>query len=215
VRTCTGGCCRCAETYKLGRSYSLRLNTAKCEVISKIGLVNGPILAAFQQFTPDTATLLGAPLGSGRATDEMLADRCLLRAISRLETNQSYDALVLLKNSLSTPRLQFMLRAAPCMEHPLLVKYDDILRKATRGVCNIDLSDDQLLQASLPVRSGGLGIRRVSSLAPSALTASAAGTSELQACILIKSGTSHDDPACDQTKQQWIAKSNEACPTDI
>jgi hypothetical protein len=31
----------------------------------------------------------------------------------------------------------------------------------------------------------------------------------------MESGTSHDDPTCDQTKQQWIAKSNEVYPTDI
>jgi hypothetical protein len=120
---------------------------------------------------------------------------------------------VLLKNSLSAPRLQFTLRVAPCTDHSLLVKYYDLLRKATSSVCNIDMSDDQWQQASLPVRSGGFGIRRVSSLAPSAFWASAADTSELLARILMKSGTSYD-PACDQTKQQWIAKSNKACPTD-
>jgi hypothetical protein len=200
----------------LGPSYGLRLNTVKCEAISKRGTVDEPILAAFQQITPDRAILLGAPLGSGRAMEEMLAARCedLARAISRLETIQSHDALVLLKNSLSAPRLLFTLRAAPCTDHPLLVKYDDLLRKATSGLCNIDLSDDQWLQASLPVRRGGLGIRRVSSLAPSAFLASAAGTRELQARILIKSGTSIDDPACDQTTQQWVARTHEACPTD-
>ena len=40
------------------------------------------------------------------------------------------------------------------------------------------------MQASLPVRNGGLGVRRASSLAPSAFLASAAGTHDLQALIL-------------------------------
>ena len=40
----------------------------------------------------------------------------------------------------------------------------------------MSLTDDQWLQASLPVRNGGLGKRRVSSLASSAFPASAAGT---------------------------------------
>jgi hypothetical protein len=41
-----------------------------------------------------------------------------------------------------------------------------------------------MLQASLPVSASGLGIRRVSLLAPSALLASAAGTPDLQDRLL-------------------------------
>ena len=47
-------------------------------------------------------------------------------------------------------------------------------------ICNVSLTDDQWLQASLPVRNGGLGVRRVSSLASSAFLALAAGTRQLQ-----------------------------------
>jgi len=46
------------------------------------------------------------------------------------------------------------------------------------------LSDIQLLQASLQVKDGGLGVRRVSSLALPAFLASAASTLSLQADIL-------------------------------
>ena len=46
------------------------------------------------------------------------------------------------------------------------------------------MSDDQWLQASLPVRSGGLGIRRVSSLATLAFLASAVSTQDIQSQIL-------------------------------
>ena len=48
----------------------------------------------------------------------------------------------------------------------------------------MDLDDISWLQASLPVRDGGLGVRCASTLALSAFLASAASTSELQACIL-------------------------------
>jgi len=40
--------------------------------------------------------------------------------------------------------------------------------KGIRAICNLDLYDPQWLQASLPVKDGGLGVRRVTSLAPSA-----------------------------------------------
>ena len=58
---------------------------------------------------------------------------------------------------------------------------------------NVSLTDDQWLQASLPVRNGGLGIRRVSSLASSAFLASAAGTRELQDRILHRVSSVNDD----------------------
>ena len=55
---------------------------------------------------------------------------------------------------------------------------------ALTKTCNNSLTDDQWTQASLPVWSGGLGIRSVSTLASSAFLASAAGTLSLQAQIL-------------------------------
>ena len=48
----------------------------------------------------------------------------------------------------------------------------------------MQLSDDQWLQSSLPVREGGLGVRSVVSLAPSAFLASAVSTRPLQQEIL-------------------------------
>jgi len=58
------------------------------------------------------------------------------------------------------------------------------MRSAVCRICNVSLTDDQWLQASLAVRNGGLGSRRVSSLASSAFLASAEGTRQLQDQIL-------------------------------
>ena len=49
---------------------------------------------------------------------------------------------------------------------------------------HITLSENQWLQASLPIRFGGLGIRHVTSLASSAFLASAGGKRDLQNQIL-------------------------------
>ena len=76
------------------------------------------------------------------------------------------------------------LRSAPCFGHPALHEVDSLLRRSLCDVINIDLTDLQWQQASLPVRLGGLGIRLVSQLAPSAFLASAVGTKELQDAIL-------------------------------
>ena len=62
--------------------------------------------------------------------------------------------------------------------------YDGALRESLVTTLNIDLDDDRWNQALLPVRWGGLGIRSVVSLAPSAYMASAASTAELTSSLL-------------------------------
>jgi len=55
---------------------------------------------------------------------------------------------------------------------------------AVQRITNSDLSDIQWLQASLPVKDGGLGVRRISSLDVPAFLASAECTLSLQDDIL-------------------------------
>jgi len=62
--------------------------------------------------------------------------------------------------------------------------FDSLLRSALQRICNSDFSNSQWLQASLPVRDGGLGVRRVSSLALPAYLASGGSTLSLQNEIL-------------------------------
>ena len=55
----------------------------------------------------------------------------------------------------------------------------------------------------------------MSSLAPSAFLASAAGTRELQRRILDQSNTAADDPTFEVVMQQWRTMSNSEAPTDF
>lgn len=178
-----------------GFKYGLQLNFSKCEAITSCGFSECNVIDGFLQFTPDTATLLGAPLSTGQAMTECLTSRCndLARAVERLKLVSAHDALALLKNSLSAPKLQYTLRAACCEGHNQLTTFDNLLRSALCDICNVTLTDQQWLQASLPVHAGGLGIRRVSSLAPSAFLASAAGTRDLQDLILRRTAKTTDD----------------------
>ena len=70
------------------------------------------------------------------------------------------------------------------------------------AIVNILLSDDQWTQASFPVRNGGLGIRLVTQLAPSAFLASAVSTDALQQDIL-KNGIVAADPWVDSSLALW------------
>jgi len=74
------------------------------------------------------------------------------------------------------------------------------------------MSDSQWLQASLPIKSGGLGIRRVSSLALPAFLASAATTILLQNEILGGSQPLLDESA-ESLKGRWEA-SYDPAPSD-
>ena len=131
-------------------------------------------------------------------------------AVDRLQLISAHDALVLLKSCLGGPKLQYILRTSPCCTHPILPQIDDLLRSAITRTCNITLTDDQWLQTSLPVWSGGLGVRSVLQLAPSAYLASAAGTLSLQSLIL------RNNPAVDIdieiTLHQW--RSSAGLPDD-
>lgn len=139
--------------------------------------------------------LLGAPLSEGPAMSECLSNRCaeLSRAIDRLKLVSAHDALLLLRTCLSASRILYTLRSSHCEDHALLEEFDGLQRSALSRICNVDLTDDQWLQASMPVRNGGLGIRRVSSLASSAFLASAAGTRPVQDLILSKTGIISDE----------------------
>jgi len=98
----------------------------------------------------------------------------LSRVIDRLQLFPSHDALVLFRACFSAPKLMHILRCAPCDGHTSLV--DNLLKRGISLICNSDLSGLQMLQASLPVSDGGLGIRSVASLALSAFLALVAST---------------------------------------
>src|SRR6476469_761626 len=191
-----------AEALKIG----LELNESKCELISKLNPVDVPV--AFSLFTlidPSEATLLGSPLSTSKAMDQTLEELInnFKAASDRLKLLTSHDALVILKHSLSIPSLLHNLRSSPCNGHPLLQVFDGELRKSLSSILNVDLDDNQWIQATLPVRSGGLGIRRSSQLAPSAYLSSAYGSADLVVSILPGSYLSIPDVTLEKALQDW------------
>src|SRR5207244_2681554 len=108
----------------------------------------------------------------------------------------------------------YMLRASPCAGHAALSTFDESLRRALCCIVNLELTEDQWKQASLLIHFGGLGIRSVSSLAPSAFLASAAGTSVLQDAILPSSHICSFDFA-GQVLELWSSLSNSETVTGV
>ena len=80
-------------------------------------------------------------------------------------------------------------------------------------ITNSYLSDIHWLQASLQMRDGGLGIRRVSSLALSAFLASAANTRDLQDPMLFACNVGLDTVVA-SARDTWSSLNALPCPSD-
>lgn len=199
-----------------GQDLGLDLNVGKCEVIK--GAFSGsldPTVGSFITVDPSAAVLLGAPLSTGVSMDQALqrSITALKVARTRLKLLCAHDALTILRFSLSAPKLMHVLRAAPCFEHSMLADFDSVLRECLSTIVNVDLTDNQWSQASLPVRKGGLGIRLVSQLAPSAFLASAVGTRSLQDLILSKCGSNIDEHSS-RALALWSSLHNACAPVE-
>jgi len=153
---------------------------SQCELISHDGfIVTDSLLQSFLRTCIGDVTLLGAPLFPGSWLDRDWSDRCaeLARASGRLSQIGAQEALILFSaGSFSTPKVLHPLRCSPSVSHSALPKFDRLLRLAVGRITNSSLTDTQWLQATLPIKDGGFGVRRVSSLAFPAFLASAAGT---------------------------------------
>ena len=191
----------------VGQSLGLALNVSKCEVISNSSTaITDPILQSFRRLPVSEASLLGAPLFQGPALDSRWHECCsdLARAVDRLSMIGSQDALILLRASFSAPRVQHLLRCSPSVDHVALTTFDNLLRSALNRITNSDVSDTQWLQASLTIKEGGLGVRRVAALALPAFLASAVSTLALQDLILL-SHPSQPDTLVDTYRTRWSA----------
>ena len=169
-----------------GKDLGLQLNMNKSELISQYEDSLRTTLSTFPglHFVPaNNATLLGSPLGDTDSINQCLESKiCQLKLISkRLCYLESHDAITLLRHSFSIPKLLHILRTCPAFLSPSLQSFDEVLMSTLSQVLNIhfNLEDPTWLQATLPVSSGGLGIRSASHLAPSAFLASADGASSL------------------------------------
>ena len=97
----------------------------------------------------------------------------------RLQHLHVYDAFLLLRHSIGMPRLLYILCSSPCFLSPALPENDSVLKSVTSSLININLQLDESIWLQAPVNLGGLGIRSVGQLAPSAFLASAAVSSSL------------------------------------
>ena len=187
----------------------LRLNHAKCEVIGLSRDSRAAWLSTGLSFLvrePEEASLLGAPLHV-QLIDKAIEEKCeaLQRAMVRLKHMSSHEAIFILRNSLSVPRLQYILRCAPCFGSPLTTRFDDLVLQTLSSCANIELDSSARVQAQLLVRWGGLGLRSTTQLAPSAFLSSLAAAETLMRTMLPAPLLTTPDPFHDAALSSWRA----------
>ena len=155
----------------------LHLNPRKSEVTvlgTSAAVDHAHIIAQIRQRVPDIVetplndlALLGSSLGDGALAESL--SRCSSKVdliCARLKHLDAHWALFFLTRYASAPRVSYVLRTSPAYVLPsALSSIDATVRDALECCLNIELSDQAWTQASLPLRYGGLGVRKVTHLA--------------------------------------------------
>ena len=168
----------------------LQLNQSKTELICDDATICESMLLeapGLHVVSCSRAILLGSPI---ECVDDIIQNKVEVLQLmgSRLGLLTSHDALLLLRHSFAIPKVLYILRTSPCFLNDRLESFDD---------------ESTWLQASLPRRMGGIGIRRAVQLAPSAYLASAAGCSELIRQVLPSHLLDATDPNIETALSVW------------
>ena len=149
-----------------GNSLGLKVNPAKCELISLNSITEAYALRMFEEIAPEiksvehvNMTLLGAsvlPSAVDMALESKLG--ALSRLLEQLDQVDAHEALFLLRNCFAIPKLTNILRTSAYFQSQLLKSFDSKIRCALEKVLNIQLSGLSWEQCMLPVQFGGLGI---------------------------------------------------------
>ena len=99
----------------------LSLNISKYEIITDdpSAISDTSVLSHFMKVCKQDMTLLGARVLKGPSQDAALQHKIeqFEKALQRLSLLHFHDAMVLLKNSLSMPKLLYLLRTADCTDN--------------------------------------------------------------------------------------------------
>jgi hypothetical protein len=94
-------------------------------------------------------------------------------------------AYTLIKNCLFIPKFNFLLRTTPFWKFSNYVNsIDSSLKSSLEKILNLRLTDLQWCQSTLPIRFGGLGIRRISDICLPAFLSSVHGVKKLVSQLL-------------------------------
>ena len=152
-------------------SIGLKLNPRKCELYPLHNSVEtGPfnkVIDGIKVLSDDELDLLGSPI-----TEEAQAHAIqtkieqLNTLLDNLDCIDQHQAFFLLTNYLCIPKLTYIMRASPIYKQTTFLQtIDTKVSNKLEEICNIKLSESSRCQAALPVRNGGIGLRKCVDLA--------------------------------------------------
>lgn len=123
----------------------------------------------------------------------------------------AHVALLLLRVCFAVPKLTYFLRTVPAWLHPEHIdSFDRVLKESVEVLLNVSLSPNQWNLASLPIRSGGLGVRRARDVSVPAFLASAGGVVDLVARIFSSHGNRVTIPYAAEALAAWTSQNPDA-----
>ncbi|XP_061706402.1 uncharacterized protein LOC133525602 [Cydia pomonella] len=195
------------------RNLGLEVNTNKCEFFpcsanSHASLSSfRNLLPGLKELSSQNFNLLGSPIFPDAVPEAFKTrEQLLLSARERLSNLSAHVGLTLLRSCFAVPRITYFLRTVPTWLHPThMDSFDLALKESTECLLNVSLNSDQWDQASLPIRNGGLGIRRSRDVSLPAFLASAAGVVDLVTKILPLDGAKVTIPYAADALSAWKA----------
>ena len=171
----------------------LSINGSKCELTCLNLDDSNSAISDFKELLPglkitsiDESIILGSPIAAQGVQTELNSKLNALEIMtSRLNIIDPHQAFVLLKHSFAIPKMTYLLRSSPAYQQvDLLNNFDTTIRNSMSKITNIDFTDEAWDQLSLPVRYGGLGIRKSADIALPAYISSALSANSLVEAII-------------------------------
>lgn len=199
-------------------SIGLDLNYNKCELyihdtsFNHLDITNKFNLLApnIKPVTKETLSLLGTPIFDDYFPDFINNTIAKFQnCADRLLEISPHSAFFILKSCLFVPKLTYMLRCSPFWKYQnLLTPIDSLVQTHLETILNLKLTEHSWLQASLPVRYGGLGVRKISSVSLPAFLSSVHSSAGLVGKILRAPPTNYEISGLDDARNAWLS----ACP---
>jgi hypothetical protein len=172
-------------------SQEIRLN--KCETFCCSGETDLKVIKEFQNLAPgikicdrEGLSLLGSPnFDQGFKNTVAKIIITVENLLNKAELLNRHVAYTLIKNCLFIPKLNFLLRTTPFWKFSNYVNsIDSSLKSSLERILNLRLTNLQWRQSTLPIRFGGLGIRRISDICVPAFLSSINGAKKLVSLLL-------------------------------
>jgi hypothetical protein len=181
------------KVINLSQEIGLELNFNKCEIFCCSGDTDLKVIKEFQNLAPgikicdrESLSLLGSPIfdqGFKNTVEKTIIT--VENLLNKAELLNRHVAYTLIKNCLFIPKFNFLLRTTPFWKFSNYVNsIDSSLKYCLERILNLRLTDLQWRQSTLPIRFGGLGIRRISDICLPAFLSSINGVKKLVSLLL-------------------------------